>query len=63
VKELLDVVTRVYERPYPALVGTASRLETVRLALQGKLPTLPDYRDVGHSRTRLRRWRIHMQLI
>jgi hypothetical protein len=27
-KELLDVVTRVYEyqRPYPALVGTASGL-------------------------------------
>ena len=32
-KELLDVVTRIYEyqRPYPALVGTASGLETVRL--------------------------------
>jgi hypothetical protein len=37
-----------YQRPHPALVGTASGLETVRLALQSKLPTLPDYRDVGH---------------
>jgi hypothetical protein len=38
VKELLDVVTRVYEyqRPHPALVGTAAGLETVRLTLQGK---------------------------
>jgi hypothetical protein len=34
VKELLDVVARVYgyQRPYPALVGTGSGLETVRLA-------------------------------
>ena len=40
-KELLDVVTRVYEyqRPYPAIVGTASglELESVRLALQWTL--------------------------
>jgi hypothetical protein len=52
VKELLDVVTRVYEyqRPHPALVGTASGLETVRLALQGKLP---DSTDLS------RRWALH----
>jgi hypothetical protein len=51
VKELLDVVTRVYEyqRPYPALVGTASGLETVRLALQGKLPTPPIIATLGIS--------------
>jgi hypothetical protein len=43
VKELLDVVSRVYEyqRPHPALVGMTSGLETVRLALQGELPTPP----------------------
>jgi acyl-coenzyme A thioesterase PaaI-like protein len=51
VKELLDVVTRVYEyqRPHPALVGTASGLETVRLALQGKLPTPPIIATLGIS--------------
>ncbi len=50
-KELLDVVTRVYEyqRPHPALVGTASGLETVRLALQCKLPTPPNIATLGIS--------------
>jgi hypothetical protein len=51
VKELLDVVTRVYEyqRPHPTLVGTASGLETVRLALQVKLPTPPIIARLGIS--------------
>lgn len=49
--ELLDVVTRVYEyqRAYPTLVGTASGLETVRLVLQGKLPTPPIIATLGIS--------------
>jgi hypothetical protein len=51
VNELLDVVTRVYEyqRAYPTLVGTASGLETVRLVLQGKLPTPPIIATLGIS--------------
>jgi acyl-coenzyme A thioesterase PaaI-like protein len=51
VNELLDVVTRVYEyqRAYPALVGTASGLETIRLVLQGKLPTPPIIATLGIS--------------
>ena len=49
--ELLDVVIRVYEyqRAYPTLVGTASGLETVRLVLQGMLPTPPIIATSGIS--------------
>lgn len=48
--ELL-VVIRVYEyqRAYPTLVGTASGLETVRLVVQGKLPTPPINATLGIS--------------
>src|SRR5260370_15307523 len=50
--ELLDVVTRTYEyqRLQPALLGgTMSGLETVQLALDGKLPTPPIVATLGIS--------------
>jgi hypothetical protein len=49
VKELLHRCHSCYEyqRPHPALVGTASGLETVRLALQSKLPTPPIIATLG----------------
>jgi acyl-coenzyme A thioesterase PaaI-like protein len=37
------------KRPHPALVGMASGLETVRLALPGKLPTPPIIATLGIS--------------
>jgi hypothetical protein len=39
----------------PRLLERRAELETVRLALQGKLPTPPDYRDAEH----FTRWAFH----
>jgi uncharacterized protein (TIGR00369 family) len=52
VNELLDVVTRAYEyqRAHPAfLIAKTSGLETVQLALEGKLPTPPIVATLGIS--------------